>query len=150
MTHTSRASPTPAHVHTGQAQCWGGGGQGVKMLSTPANPCLSTALPTAIQPEPAGDLSPVPARPLPPPPYPRVPPGSLHQLGPWLPKPVLCARQGKGAQARPEEACQCWGQEGRAMGTITWALLKNRKALIVLISAWVVGIHMYSEHVDRC
>ena len=82
------------------------------MLSTPANPCLSTALPTAIQPEPAGDLSPVPACPLPPPPYPRVPPGSLHQLGPWLPKPVLCACQGKGAQAGPEEACQCWGRKG--------------------------------------
>lgn len=30
MMHTSRASPTPAHAHTGQAQCWGGGGQGVK------------------------------------------------------------------------------------------------------------------------
>lgn len=114
MTHTSRASPTPAHVHTGHSA--GVEGAGGETLSTPANPRSSTAPPAAIQPEPAGDLSAVPARAFPPPPHPRVPPGSLHQPGPWLPQPVLCARQGKGAQAGPEEACQCWGQEGRAVG----------------------------------
>ena len=34
MTHTSHASPTPAHVHTGQAPCCGGEG-GAQKCSPP-------------------------------------------------------------------------------------------------------------------
>lgn len=95
-THTSHDPPTPAHVHTGQAPCWGS----AEMLTAPCQAALSTMFLTAIQPEPASDLSPVPARPLPPPSYPRVPLGSLHQPGPRLQEPLLCAGQGEAAWAR--------------------------------------------------
>lgn len=97
MTHTHHVSLSPPHTFT-LARRLSGGVQ--KCSPPPATLSLSTVFPAAIQPEPASDLSPVSARPLPPPPYPRVPPGPLHQPGPWLQEPILCARPGKDAWPR--------------------------------------------------
>ena len=65
-THTHHVSLPPPHTFTVARHLAGG----VQKCS-PALPALGSVhhVPTAIQPEPAGDLGPVPACPLPPPPY---------------------------------------------------------------------------------
>ncbi|XP_070467330.1 FHF complex subunit HOOK-interacting protein 2B isoform X8 [Equus przewalskii] len=101
MTHSHHVSLPPPHTFTLARRLDGG----VQKCSPPLPTFgLSTMFLTAIQPEPASDLSPVPACPLPPPPHPRVPPGSLHQPGPWLQEPVLSPCQGdRGLDAENSE-----------------------------------------------
>ncbi|XP_070117309.1 FHF complex subunit HOOK-interacting protein 2B isoform X8 [Equus caballus] len=101
MTHSHHVSLPPPHTFTLARRLDGG----VQKCSPPLPTFgLSTMFLTAIQPEPASDLSPVPACPLPPPPHPRVPPGSLHQPGPWVQEPVLSPCQGdRGLDAENSE-----------------------------------------------